>query len=131
MPMLLPDLFGQSTGIRSVNEMFTDISETDNSYQIDMDLPGSSKDDIRAELSNGYLIVRASRTSQREEHMESRTYITKERYTGHYQRTFFVGHKITEEDIKARFRNGLLTLTIPKREEKPEVEGKKYIAIEG
>lgn len=129
--MLLPDLFSQSTGIRSVNEMTTDISESEDSYQIEMDLPGFSKEDIRAELNNGYLIVRASRHAEKEEHDEERKYITKERYTGHYQRSFFVGHTITEDDIKARFRDGLLTLTIPKMENQPEVEGKKYIAIEG
>lgn len=122
------DSFGQSTGIRSVSAMNTDIVETEAGYEIEMELPGFSKEDVRAQLKDGYLIIRASRTESKTE-KEHKKYIRKERYSGHYQRSFFVGRKLTEDDIKARFKNGILTLEIPKLEKQPQVEETKYIAI--
>ncbi|MDO5521287.1 MAG: Hsp20/alpha crystallin family protein [bacterium] len=123
------DSFGQSTGIRSVSAMNTDIIELEDAYVIEMELPGFSKEDVRAELKDGYLIIRASRTESKNE-KEMKRYIRKERYSGHYQRSFYLGRTIKEDDIKAVFRNGILTLEVAKKEKKPQVQERKYIAIE-
>lgn len=122
------DPFFQSTGVRSVSAMKTDIQDLPDSYRIDMELPGFAKEDVRAELKNGYLTVRAAHT---EENKSEGSYIRKERYSGHYQRSFYVGDKVTQEDITASFKDGVLTLNVPKKERQPEVEETKYISIEG
>ena len=122
------DSFWQPTGVRSVNAMKTDIQDMKDSYRIDMELPGFAKEDVRAELKNGYLTVRAAHT---EETKSDSNYIRRERYTGHYQRSFYVGDAVTQEDISAKFKDGILTLVVPKKEKQPEVEESKYISIEG
>ncbi|MDO5294165.1 MAG: Hsp20/alpha crystallin family protein [bacterium] len=123
------DTFGQSTGIRSVSAMNTDIVELEHAYQIEMELPGFSKEDVRAELKDGYLIIRASRKESKSE-KENKRYIRKERYSGHYQRSFYLGRAIKEDDIKAVFKNGILMLEVAKKEKMPKVQESKYIAIE-
>lgn len=121
-----------STGkMRTVEKMSTDIKEYNDRYEIEMDLPGFSKEDVRAELKKGYLTIRASRTGSEDEQAQDHRYIRKERYTGHYQRSFYVGEAITQEDIKAKFKDGVLTIQVPKKERKPAVEETKYISIEG
>ena len=110
--------------------MKTDIKEKDNSYEIDIDLPGFQKEEISANLENGYLTINASKGEQKEEKNENGVYIRRERYTGQCTRSFYVGDAIEQQDIKAKFENGILCLTIPKKEER-KVEQKKYIAIEG
>lgn len=125
------DPFFSTGNIRSVNKMSTDIKECDDYYQIEMDLPGFSREDVRAELKNGYLTIRAGRSNTKEEKDENQRYIRKERYSGHYQRSFYVGDAVTQEDIKAKFADGVLILEVPKKEKKPEVEEAKYIPIEG
>ena len=125
------DFFGGNsygTGVRSVNAMSTDIKETEDSYIIEMELPGFSKDDIHAQLKDGYLTVYAARKEEKEDKKEN--YIRKERYSGHYERSFYVGSQVTQEDILAKFKDGLLTMDVPKAEKKPKVETPKYIAIE-
>ena len=110
--------------------MHTDVKETENSFELGIELPGYSKENIQAELKDGYLTINAERTENKDEKEEGR-YIRKERYTGHCSRTFYVGEDIAEDDIKAKFENGVLTLNIPKEVKKPEVEEKKLIAISG
>lgn len=122
--------FFRSTGVRPVNAMKTDVKESDNEYEIVMDLPGFSKEDVGAELKNGYLTVCASRSEEKNDEDDKR-YIRRERYSGHYKRSFYVGDAVTEEDIRARFKDGTLTITVPKKEKQPEVEQKKFISIEG
>lgn len=129
---LFRDFFGQSsygTGVRSVNAMRTDIREAEDSYIIEMELPGFSKEDIHAQLKDGYLTVYAARKEEQEKKQES--YIRKERYSGHYERSFYVGNQVTQEEILAKFKDGVLTMDVPKAEKKPRVETPQFIAIEG
>ena len=94
-------------------------------------MPGFAKEDIRAELKDGYLTVKAQSSQDRDEKDENGRYIRRERYSGSCQRSFFVGQEVTQEDIKARFENGILKLSVPKREALPKAEENRYIAIEG
>ena len=111
--------------------MKTDIAESKDGYQIEMDLPGYSKEDVKAQLKDGYLTIEASRNQDNEERDKSDRVIRRERYRGMCRRSFYVGEQVTEEDIRAKFKDGVLTLNVPKKEKQPEVEQKKYIAIEG
>lgn len=111
--------------------MNADVQEFDDRYQLDLELPGLKKEDIRAELKDGYLVVSAKQESSNEEKDEKGKYIRKERYYGSYQRSFYVGNAVKQEDIKASFENGILALTIPKKEANPELEEKHLIEIEG
>ncbi len=118
-------------GHRAKNIMNTDIKETDDSYELEMDLPGFQKEEVSAELDNGYLTIRASKGLDKEEKDEKNgKYIRKERYAGSCERSFYVGSGLRQEDIKASFQHGILKLTIPKEGAK-QVEQNKYIAIEG
>ena len=110
------------------NMMKTDIKEHDGGYELTVDLPGVKKDDIKAELNDGYLTITAENNSSKDEKDEKGKYICRERYSGSYSRSFYVGDAVTEEDIKAKFENGTLTLDIPKKEALPEKQN-KYIAI--
>ncbi|MCU6718223.1 Hsp20/alpha crystallin family protein [Roseburia amylophila] len=111
--------------------MNTDVKEFDDRYELEFELPGFKKEDIQAELKDGYLIVNAKHQDNKDEKGKDGKYIRKERYYGSYQRSFYVGNGVTQDDIKGGFENGILTLTVPKKEAKPAVEEKKYISIEG
>lgn len=113
------------------NLMQTDVKETETGYEVVIDLPGYSKENVNAELKDGYLIISATTTSNDEEKSEDGKYIRKERYSGSCSRSFYVGDAVTQDDVKAKFENGVLTLEVPKKEEVPKVEEKKYISIEG
>ena len=110
--------------------MKTDIKETDNGYEVTMNLPGVKKEDVKAELKDGYLTIQASANTSKDEKDNDGRYIRRERYAGTCSRSFYVGDAVTQEDIKAKFENGTLTLDIPKKDAKPAVEQKKYISIE-
>lgn len=110
--------------------MKTDIKETDNGYEVTMNLPGVKKEDVKAELRDGYLTIQASSNTSKDEKDNDGRYIRRERYAGTCSRSFYVGDAVTQEDIKAKFENGTLTLDIPKKDAKPAVEQKKYISIE-
>ena len=110
--------------------MKTDVRETDKAYIVEMDLPGFSKEDVNVTLENGYLTIAAEKHSENEEKKEGK-YIRKERYVGTCQRSFYVGEDVTEEDIKAAFKEGVLSLDIAKKVEQPKIEEKKTISIEG
>lgn len=107
--------------------MKTDIKETDNGYEVTMNLPGVKKEDVKAELKDGYLTIQASSNTSKDEKDNDGRYIRRERYAGTCSRSFYVGDAVTQEDIKAKFENGTLTLDIPKKDAKPAVEQKKYI----
>ena len=109
--------------------MKTDIKENDKEYELTIELPGYKKENVNAELKDGYLIINAN-NEKNEEEKDEKGYIRKERYVGSCSRSFFVGKNLKEEDIKAKFDNGVLTLNVPKEVEKLPEE-KKYIAIEG
>ena len=146
--MLMPSIFGENLfnddwmdfgfpevdkalyGKHANNVMKTDVKETDTSYEVDIDLPGFKKDEINAQLDNGYLTISAAKGLDKDEKDKKGKYIRKERYAGAMSRSFYVGEGITQEDIKAKYDDGILRLSVPKKEAKA-VENKKYIAIEG
>ena len=110
--------------------MLTDIKESDKGYELEMDLPGFKKEEIKASIENGYLIISAEKGLEKDEkESEGKKYICRERYTGSCQRSFYVGEYLRQEDIKAGFQDGILTLFVPK-EDKTKVEEKKYITIQ-
>ena len=118
-------------GHHGKNLMKTDIKESGDSYELEMDLPGFTKDEVKASLKDGYLTISAAKgLDQDEQDKKTGRYIRKERYAGACQRSFYVGEGLKEEDIKGEFKHGILRLTIPKKEAVPAVEEKKYIAIE-
>ena len=119
-------------GHHAANLMKTDIQEHDDGYTLEMDLPGFKKDEIKVELNNGYMTISAAKgLDEDEKDKKSGKYIRRERYAGACQRSFYVGEDITEQDIKAEFKHGILKLFVPKKEAQPKVENKKYVAIEG
>lgn len=149
--MMLPTIFGENLfddfmddafernffGVRnplygkhSKNLMKTDVKETETGYELDIDLPGFKKDEISAHLEDGYLTVSAAKGVDKDEKDNEGRYIRRERYSGSMTRSFYVGNAVTEEDIKAKYEDGILSLSIPKKDPKA-VEAKKYIAIEG
>lgn len=111
--------------------MKTDIRENQDGYELSMDLPGVKKEDLKAELKDGCLTISATSNQSRDEKDDQGRYIRRERYSGSFSRSFYVGENVTQEDIKAKFADGTLTLQVPKKEQLPKVEEKKYIAIEG
>ena len=113
----------------SVKVMKTDIQEKDDKYILDMDLPGYDKEDIKAQLKDGYLTITAQKNTSNDEKDEDGNYIRRERYCGKCSRSFYVGDSIKEEDIKASFNNGILELTFPKEVPQKEEE-MKYITID-
>ena len=117
-------------GKHAKNMMKTDVKETDSSYEVDIDLPGFKKDEINAKLENGYLTISAAKGLDKDEKDKKGKYIRKERYAGAMSRSFYVGDAVTQEDIKAKYEDGILKLAIPKKDANA-VEAKNYIAIEG
>ena len=125
-----PDVNKKLYGRHAKNMMKTDIRETDEGYEVIMDLPGFKKDEIEVQLENGYLTVSAAKGLDKDEADKKGKYICRERYAGEMSRSFYVGEDILDTDIHARFDNGILTLDVPKKEAKA-VETKKHVAIEG
>lgn len=117
-------------GHRSKNLMKTDVQETENGYVLEMDLPGFSKDEVKASLKDGYLTIRAEKGLDKEEKDEKTAkYIRRERYAGSCERSFYVGD-VNEADIKGEFKHGILKLTIPKEQPKKEIDTTKYIELD-
>ena len=156
--MLLPSLFGENLfdemmnfdfdkelermtrplyGKHNKNMMKTDVRETENSYELDIDLPGFKKDEISIQLDNGYLSIQAAKGLDKDEEKKDGQYIRRERYAGVRQerfsgkcsRTFYVGDALIQNDVHAKFEDGILRLTVPKKEP-AKIEQNKYIAIE-
>ena len=148
--MLLPSIFGEKLlddwmdfprfdfvdidrklyGKRAAQVMKTDVHEHDDKYELDIDLPGFKKDEIKLSLENGYLSVSAAKGLDKEEKDKKGKLIRQERYAGAMQRSFYVGDAVKQEDVKAKFEDGVLKLSIPKNEAEKLPE-KQYIAIEG
>ena len=143
--MLLPRIFGEDMlddwmdfgdverklyGRHAANVMKTDVHEHDDGYELDVDLPGFKKDDIKLSLEDGYLTINAAKNLDKDKKNIKGKIIRQERYAGSMQRSFYVGDALTETDVKAKFEDGVLKLSIPKKEAEkiPEV---KTIAIEG
>ena len=115
--------------------MKTDVRENDDSYEVDIDLPGFKKDEVTVKLDQGYLTISASKKYDSADHKDDKKtdkkdkYIRKERVSGNVSRTFYVGSSMKQEDIHAKFEDGVLMLTVPKKDVK-RVDADKYIAIE-
>ena len=137
--MLLPSIFGENLfddmmnfdfdkefermnrplyGKHAQNMMKTDVREGEKSYELDIDLPGFSKDEITVQLENGYLSISAAKGLDKDQENKDGKYIRRERYAGSMSRTFYVGDQLTEQDIQAKFENGILQLSIPKEAKK-------------
>jgi HSP20 family molecular chaperone IbpA len=145
--MMMPSIFGNSlfdewmdfpfdSGFskgskRETSLMKTDVKEMNGAYELEMELPGYAKEDVTAQLKDGYLTIQASRNATNDEKDEKGNYIRRERYIGQCSRSFYVGETVKQEDIRAKFENGILKLTVPKIEEQKPVEENKFIAIEG
>ena len=149
--MLMPSIFGENLfddfmndfpfekhffgernplyGKHAKNIMKTDVKETDNSYELDIDLPGFKKEDINVQLDNGYLTIAASKSLEKEDEHEKSHYIRQERYSGSMSRSFYVGNDVKQEEIHAKYEDGILKLAVPKKAAKA-IESNKYIQIE-
>ena len=148
--MLMPSIFGENLfdeffndwdhefrnvdrrlyGKNAAREMKTDVHEHEDHYEVDVDLPGFKKDEVTLELQNGYLTVTAAKGLDKDETTKQGKVVRQERYAGTLQRSFYVGEELTEEDITAKLENGVLSLSIPKKEAR-KVPEKKVIMIEG
>ena len=144
--MLMPSIFGRDfmddfftvpfgidtmTPVRDAGLMKTDVKEKEDAFDLIMNLPGVKKEDVKAELKNGYLTISAETNQEKDEKDDDGKYVLRERHFGSAKRSFYVGKDVKQEDIKAKFEEGLLKLEIPKITKKPEVEEDHYIAIEG
>ena len=117
-------------GKHGKNLMKTDVRETDNSYELDVDLPGFKKDEVHVDLKNGYLTITANRSEDLDEKDNEGRYIRQERATGSCARSFYVGKELEPKDISAKFENGILTLHLPKAEAKKLEPKQTLIEIE-
>ena len=151
--MLMPSIFGEDLfddffndfpfremekmekklyGKRAGHIMKTDVKEKDCEYEVVVDLPGFTKEEVKVGLENGYLTISAEKGLDKDEkEKETGRYIRRERYAGSCSRSFYIGNDIKQEDIKAEFKHGILKLLIPKKEEKTIEDKSHYIAIEG
>lgn len=144
--MMMPSIFGNNFVDDVFDDMFpfaggyttanydlmkTDVKDVGDHYELEMEMPGVEKENIKAELKDGYLTVSAETNTKKDEKAEDGKYIRRERYSGSCSRSFYVGDGVKQEDIKAKFEDGTLKLFVPKEAAKPAVEQKKYISIEG
>ena len=121
--------FFQGPATRTSNLMTTDIRETDSAYVLEMDLPGFKKEDVTATLKDGYLTVAAKTEAKSEATDEAGTYLRKERFAGSCNRSFYVGEDIVQGNITAAFEDGVLKITVPKKEPVPVDDSPFAIAI--
>ena len=118
-------------GKHAKNLMKTDVKDTENGYEVDIDLPGFKKDEIKVKLEDGVLTISAAKGLDKDEKDKKGSYLRRERYAGSMSRSFYVGDHVTAEDIHPKYENGILSFSVPKAENKPIEEKNKYIAIEG
>lgn len=109
--------------------MRTDVKEIGSDYLLEIEMPGFEKDEIHAELEKGYLTISGIHTKKIDEDEKCGKYVRRERYIGKCSRSFFIGENLTQEDVKAKYENGILTIAFPK-DKKPEIEEKKRISID-
>ena len=117
-------------GKNARNLMKTDVRETENAYELDIDLPGFKKEDVKLDLDNGYLTISAQRNEELDDKDNEGRYIRQERATGSCARSFYVGKELEPKDISAKFENGILTLHLPKAEAKKLEPKQTLIEIE-
>ena len=116
-------------GKNAKNLMKTDVRETDNTYELDIDLPGFKKDEVQLDLKDGYLTISAAKGLDKDQEDKKGKYIRQERYAGACSRSFFVGEEIEPRDVSAKFEDGILRVSLPKRVKK-ELPRNSTIAIE-
>ena len=127
---LFDDMFDDPFFTRNDNKMMkTDIKENDNNFELEVDLPGFNKDNIKMTIDDGYLTINAKQETNNDEKDKHGKYVRRERYYGECSRSFYVGDDVKPEDINANFKNGILTLEVPKVENKGKLPEKKYIEI--
>lgn len=127
---LIGDLFDDSLFHKNESKLMkTDIKELDDKYVIDVDLPGYNKEDIKISVENGYLVINASTNEEKNEEEKGKV-IKKERYYGQCSRSFYISDDLTVEDIKASYKNGTLSLEVPKKDEQEKEAEKQYVQIE-
>ena len=112
--MVMPQRHDPLYGKHSKNLMKTDVRETEDSYELDVDLPGFKKDEVNVELKNGYLTIQAAKGLDKDEKDDQGRYIRQERYAGAMSRSFYVGDGVTVDDMKAKFEDGILQISVPK-----------------
>ena len=127
--MMVPQGRDPLYGKHGKNLMKTDVRETENSYELDIDLPGFKKDEVNVELKNGYLTIQAAKGLDKEEQDKKGKYIRQERYAGACSRSFYVGD-IQPDQVSAKYEDGILKISLPKQE-KRELPKQSTIAIEG
>lgn len=118
-------------GKHAKNLMKTDVKEKDDSYEVDVDLPGFKKDEITVALENGYLTISAAKGLDKDEKDQEGNYIRRERYAGSCSRSFYVGEAVEQEDVSARFEDGILHLNVRKKDVERVEQKNNHIAIEG
>lgn len=126
---MFPDIDRTLYGKHARNLMKTDVRETESTYELDVDLPGFKKDEVKLELKDGYLTISAAKGLDKDQKDERGRYIRQERYAGRMSRSFYVGENVRPEDLHAKFEDGILQITVPKQLQRtiPETT---YIAIE-
>lgn len=127
--MVMPRGFNALYGKHGKNLMKTDVRETEDTYELDIDLPGFQKDEVNLELKDGYLTIQAAKGLDKEEPEKKGKYIRQERYAGACSRSFYVGERVEPEDIRAKFENGILQISLPKATKK-QLPKSNVIAIE-
>ena len=130
MDFSFPDVNKELYGKRAPQMMKTDVREAGDNYEVDVDLPGFKKDEIDIRLEKGNLTISASKGVEKDEEDNNGKYVRRERYTGAMSRSFYIGEGITVKDIKAKYENGILSLTVPKKA-RPEIEENVKVAIDG
>lgn len=128
--MFRDPFFNRTYESANTSVMKTDVQENEKGYLVDMELPGYAKEDVKAELKDGYLTITANKNENRDQKDANGRYIRQERYTGACKRTFYVGDSVKQEDIKAGFKDGILRLAIPKESIQLEKNQPKLITIE-
>ena len=120
--MMVPQGRDPLYGKHAKNLMKTDVRETEGTYELDVDLPGFTKDEVNVELKNGYLTIQASKGLDKEQSDKKGKYIRQERYAGACSRSFYVGWDVEPDEISAKFESGILQISVPKETRKPEVK---------
>ncbi|MCI5791809.1 MAG: Hsp20/alpha crystallin family protein [Lachnospiraceae bacterium] len=130
MDFTFPSVDKELYGKHAAQMMKTDVREVGDNYEVDVDLPGFKKDEIDIRLDKGTLTIAAAKGLDKEEDDKNGKFLRRERYTGAMSRSFYIGEGFTVKDIKAKYENGILSLTVPKKAQ-PQVEEVQKVAIEG